>query len=203
MNKPILMNDPVFNIQRFLEESTKNGDQTPENLAKGKKEQTENKKDSYYRPTFDDYFMSIAKIVATRSTCDRLRAGAVLVKNKRIMATGYNGAPAGMPHCDGEDGHKMENGHCIRTLHAEENAILQVAYIGGGSTDGSTMYTTYSPCYHCAKKIISSGIKRVVCGEIYRDGSIIPELVNAGVLAELYPGPHESWKTMLQGILGL
>ncbi|GEM_PF-502677 len=154
----------------------------------------------FFRPSFDDYFMTLAKIVATRSTCDRLRAGAILVKNKRIMATGYNGAPAGMAHCDGEVGHKMEEGHCIRTLHAEENAIIQVVYIGGASTQGSTMYTTYSPCYHCAKKIISAGVERVVCGQVYRDGSVLQDLIKASVLAEVYSGPEPKWQEMLKNI---
>ena len=92
----------------------------------------------YERPSWDDYFMAIAKIIATRSTCDRLRAGAVLVKNKRIISTGYNGAPPGLPHCDGEHGHLMEEGHCIRTVHSEENCVLQAAALGGISTEGST-----------------------------------------------------------------
>jgi len=123
----------------------------------------------YNRPTWDDYFMSIAKIVATRSTCDRLRAGAVLVKNNRIISTGYNGAPPGMPHCDGEEGHKMEEGHCIRTVHGEENCILQAAALGSISTVGSTLYTTYAPCYHCFKKLVVGGVKRIVAGKVYRD----------------------------------
>lgn len=154
----------------------------------------------FYRPSFDDYFMTIAKIVATRGTCNRLRAGAVLVKEKRIISTGYNGAPSGLPHCDSEIGHKMEEGHCIRTIHAEENALLQVAIIGGSSTQGSILYTTYSPCYHCVKKIITCGVKRVVCGQMYRDQNVIQELNRAGVLFELYDGPHIHWKQMLLSI---
>lgn len=144
------------------------------------------------RPSWDDYFMSIAKIVATRSTCDRLRAGAVLVKNNRIISTGYNGAPPGMPHCDGSAGHKMEEGHCIRTVHAEENCVLQAAALGGVSTVGSTIYTTYAPCYHCFKKLAVGGVKRIVAGAIYRDPSIKDACAQAGIEIAIHQ-PSEEW----------
>jgi dCMP deaminase len=136
--------------------------------------------------------MSIAKIVATRSTCDRLRAGAVLVKDKRIISTGYNGAPPGLPHCDGEEGHKMEEGHCIRTVHAEENCILQAAVLGGISTVGSTLYTTYAPCYHCFKKLAVGGVKRIVAGAVYRDPSIGQSCKEAGIEYVKYQ-PKPEW----------
>lgn len=135
--------------------------------------------------------MSIAKIVATRSTCDRLRAGAVLVKDKRIISSGYNGAPPGLPHCD-DVGHKMEEGHCIGTVHAEENCILQAAALGGVSTKGSTIYTTYAPCYHCFKKLAVGGVKRIVAGAIYRDPSIKDACVQAGIMLDIYQ-PNEEW----------
>lgn len=135
--------------------------------------------------------MSIAKIVATRSTCDRLRAGAVLVKDKRIISTGYNGAPPGLPHCD-DEGHKMEDGHCIGTVHAEENCILQAAAIGGSTTRGSTIYTTYSPCYHCFKKLAVGGVTRIVGGAIYRDPSIKEACLRAGIEFVLYQ-PNQEW----------
>ncbi len=154
----------------------------------------------YYRPSFDDYFMSIAHIVATRSTCDRLRAGAVLIKDKRIIATGYNGAPSGLPHCDGEEGHKMEEGHCIRTLHAEENTILQLASSGGTSSQGATLYTTHNPCYHCTKKIITAGIKKVICGTTYRDISPLKDLSKAGIVVEMYDSPKPEWIETLKHI---
>ena len=144
------------------------------------------------RPSWDDYFMSIAKIVATRSTCDRLRAGAVLVKDKRIISTGYNGAPPGLPHCDGPEGHKMEDGHCIRTVHAEENCILQAAVMGGVSTQGSTLYSTYSPCYHCFKKLAVGGVRKVVAGTIYRDPSVAEACKQAGIEFVLYQ-PSKEW----------
>ncbi len=136
--------------------------------------------------------MGIAKIVATRSTCDRLRAGAVLVKNNRIISTGYNGAPPGLPHCDDESGHQMEEGHCIRTVHAEENCVLQAAALGGVSTVGSTIYTTYSPCYHCFKKLAVGGVKKIVAGVIYRDPSILEACQQAGIEFVLYQ-PKKDW----------
>ncbi len=149
-----------------------------------------------YRPSWDDYFMSIARIVATRSTCDRLEAGAVLVKNNRIISTGYNGSPPGLPHCD-EAGHLMEEGHCVRTIHGEHNAILQAATIPGASTEGSTMYTKYTFCIHCAKYIIAAGVKRVIYGKIYRNAYCIDYLREAGVIMEEYK-PNPDWNSRMQ-----
>lgn len=140
----------------------------------------------YFRPSWDDYFMAIAKIIATRSTCNRLRAGAVLIKNNHIISTGYNGSPPRQPHCDGEAGHLLEDGHCVRTIHGEHNAILQVAKIPGSSAEGATMYATYSPCIHCAKYIIAVGIKRVVIGKIYRNEQVVEYLRNAGITVDFY-----------------
>ena len=154
---------------------------------------------NYTRPSWDDYFMSIAKIIATRSTCDRLRAGAVLVKDRRIISTGYNGAPPGLPHCDGPDGHKMEEGHCIRTVHGEENCILQVAALGGISTNGATLYCTYSPCYHCFKKLVVAGVKRIVVAAIYRDSTIGEECKKIGIEFQVYQ-PKEEWLNKLAEI---
>ena len=150
----------------------------------------------YFRPSWDDYFMSLARIVATRSTCDRLRAGAVLVKDNRIISTGYNGAPPGLSHCDGPAGHLMEEGHCIRTVHAEENTILQAARLGGISSDGATLYTTFVPCYHCAKKIIVAGIRRVVAGADYRNPPIHDAFKEAGVELAWYT-PNPEWDDKL------
>lgn len=137
------------------------------------------------RPSWDDYFMAIARIVATRSTCDRLEAGAVLVKNKRIMSTGYNGSPPGLPHCY-EVGHLMEEGHCVRTIHGEHNAILQAATIPGASTEGATMYTKYTFCIHCAKYIVAAGIVRVVYGKVYRNADCVKYLQQAGLRVDEY-----------------
>jgi len=151
----------------------------------------EEKQEKYFRPKWDDYFMAIARIVATRSTCDRLRAGAVLVKDKRIISTGYNGAPPGLPHCDGPEGHLMEEGHCIRTIHGEHNALLQAAKIPGASTEGSTLYTTYSPCMHCCKYIVACGVKRIVLGKIYRAEQAIDYLRDAGLQVDKYEETKE------------
>lgn len=93
------------------------------------------------RPTWDDYFINIAKAVAERSTCDRAHVGAVLVREKRILTTGFNGSPAGLEHCD-QIGHLLVEGHCVRTIHAETNAIIQAA-LHGVSTNGSTCYSLF------------------------------------------------------------
>jgi dCMP deaminase len=137
------------------------------------------KKEEFKRPSWDEYFLEIAKIVGTRGTCDRGRNGAVLVKNKRILTTGYVGAPIGLPHCD-EVGHLLHDvinpdgtitKHCIRTAHAEQNAIVQAA-LHGVSTKGATLYAKFEPCFTCAKMIINAGIKRVVCLKKYHAGQL-------------------------------
>lgn len=129
------------------------------------------------RPSWDKYFLEICKTVANRSTCDRGKVGAVIVKNKHILSTGYAGSPKGLPHCD-EIGHEFkdvthEDGrisqHCVRTVHAEQNAICQAACFGV-AVEGSTIYCTMTPCYTCAKMIINSGIKRVVAENDYHAG---------------------------------
>ncbi len=117
------------------------------------------------RPEWDEYFLEIAKVVGRRSTCDRSQVGAVLVKDRFILATGYNGAAKGMPHCD-DVGHELVDGHCVRTVHAESNAIIQAARLGK-SIDGATLYLTISPCYDCFKMIVNAGIKRVVYNNFY------------------------------------
>lgn len=119
------------------------------------------------RPSWDEYFMTIAFAVAGRSTCDRAHVGAVLVRDRRILTTGYNGAPAGLPHCD-DVGHLMVDGHCVRTLHAEQNAIIQGA-LHGVSIQGATAYVTHQPCLTCAKMLINSGVTRIVYAGNYPD----------------------------------
>ncbi len=114
--------------------------------------------------------MNIAREVATRSTCDRKFVGAVIVRDRSILATGYNGSIRGLPHCD-EEGHLMEDGHCIRTVHAEANAIVQAAK-NGMRIDGATIYVTASPCWGCFRLIANAGIVRIVFGEFYRDEKI-------------------------------
>ncbi|OQA42347.1 MAG: tRNA-specific adenosine deaminase [Chloroflexi bacterium ADurb.Bin325] len=131
--------------------------------------------------------MGITFQVALRSTCDRARVGAIIVKDRRILTTGYNGAPAGLPHCD-EIGHLMIGGHCVRTLHAEQNAIIQAAYHGVSVAD-STIYVTHQPCLTCAKMIINAGIKRVVYAGHYPDENAVAFLTAAGVVLEHHARP--------------
>ena len=119
--------------------------------------------------------MNIAKEVASRSTCDRKHVGAVIVKEKTILSTGYNGSIKGLPHCD-EAGHEMIDGHCVRTTHAEANAIVQAAKHGIRIED-SEIYVTASPCYNCFKMIANSGINKIYFAEFYRDEKVI-ELAN-------------------------
>lgn len=139
--------------------------------------------------------MAIAKIVSSRGTCDRLFAGSVLVKNNRIVATGYNGSPPGLPHCN-DAGHLLEEGHCVRTVHGEHNSLLQAAVQGSASTEGSTMYTKYSPCIHCTKYIIACGVKRVVIGKIYRNPDVVKMFSEAGVKVDIY-NENPEWQQEL------
>jgi len=134
-----------------------------------------NKKKRDLRPSWDEYFMKIAGLVATRSTCLRHNIGAVLVRDKRILATGYNGAPSGMTHCLKigciRDKLKIPSGtkaEICRGIHAEQNTIVQCA-VYGISSKGSTLYTTHQPCTVCTKILIAGGIKRIVYKEPYPD----------------------------------
>lgn len=140
------------------------------------------------RPSWDEYFMQIAFTVAQRSTCDRAHVGCVLVRDRRILTTGYNGAPAGLPHCD-EVGHLLIDGHCVRTLHAEQNAIIQGA-LHGVSIVGATAYVTHQPCLTCAKMLINAGVRRVVYAGNYPDANSQRFLDEAGVELVLTPQPR-------------
>lgn len=111
--------------------------------------------------------MQIAELVATRATCDRLHVGAILVRERMIISSGYNGSPRGTDHCD-DAGHYLNNGHCVRTVHAEVNAVLQAAY-HGISTKDTTLYTRYFPCEHCVKALVNAGVKRIVYRELYKN----------------------------------
>src|SRR5512136_61877 len=140
------------------------------------------------RVGWDVYFMNIARQAATRATCDRKHVGAVIVRDRTILSTGYNGSIRGLAHCD-EVGHMMENGHCVATIHAEANAILQAAK-NGVAIDGADIYITASPCWPCFKMIANTGIRRIVFGEFYRDhrifefaGKLGIELVGLGEAA--------------------
>ena len=119
------------------------------------------------RPPWDEYFLQIANLVSTRSTCSRLHVGAILVRDRMIISTGYNGSPRKTDQCD-EVGHKMTNGHCVRTVHAEVNTITQAAY-HGISTQKTTLYTNYLPCEHCTKVLINAGVERIVFRRLYKN----------------------------------
>jgi dCMP deaminase len=132
------------------------------------------------RPDWDTYFMDIATVVASRSTCDRASVGAVIARDKRILTTGFNGSPSGQAHCD-EAGHLMVGGHCVRTIHAELNAIIQGA-LHGISLRGGTIYVTHFPCLGCAKALANCGLVRLVYRDAYRiDEHAVAVLEAAGV----------------------
>lgn len=161
--------------------------------------QRETTEPGYRRPSWDEYFMELARTAAKRATCDRGRSGCVIVKDKQLLVTGYVGSPAGLPHCD-EVGHLFRQTieadgsvttHCVRTVHAEQNAICQAAR-RGIALDGSTLYCRMTPCRTCAMLIINCGIKRVVCEfkyhagmeseELFRQAGVSLEFVNDEVL---------------------
>jgi dCMP deaminase len=123
--------------------------------------------------------MNIATQVATRATCDRKHVGAVIVRDRSILATGYNGSVRGLEHCD-EVGHMMEDGHCVRTIHAEANAIIQAAR-NGVRIDGASIYVTASPCWPCFRMIANAGIQKIVFGEFYRDQRIFDFAKRLGI----------------------
>jgi len=131
------------------------------------------------RVSWHEYFMSIANEVATRSTCDRKHVGAVIVRDKVILSTGYNGSLRGAPHCD-DVGHDMDNGHCVRTVHAEANAVTQAAK-NGVNINNSEIYVTASPCLNCFKLIANCGINTIYYKEFYRDERIKRYAEEAGV----------------------
>ena len=146
----------------------------------------------YKRPSWDEYFMEVCEAISKRATCERGRSGCVIARDRQILVTGYVGAPAGLPHCD-EVGHQFkktihEDGnvttHCVRTVHAEQNAICQAAKIGV-PIDGATLYCRMTPCRTCAMLIINCGIKRVVCQRRYHDSEdSLAMLEKAGVSIE-------------------
>ncbi len=135
------------------------------------------------RPSWDEYFMELTRAVAKRATCDRGKSGCVIVKDKQLLVSGYVGSPAGLPHCC-DEGHLFkktihEDGtvtnHCVRTVHAEQNAICQAAK-KGIALEGSTLYCKMTPCRTCAMLIINCGIKRVVCEKKYHAGGESEEM---------------------------
>ena len=146
----------------------------------------------YVRPTWDEYFMEVCRAIAKRATCDRGRSGCVIARDNQLLVTGYVGAPRGLPHCD-DVGHQFkkvqhEDGsvsqHCVRTVHAEQNAICQAAK-RGISIDGATLYCKMTPCRTCAMLIINCGIKRVIAEKRYHDSADSIEMFKqAGVVLE-------------------
>lgn len=164
---------------------------TPEHLTKEGNERVKPKRESW-----DEYFMRIAETVASRATCDRKKVGSIIVLSKTIVSTGYNGAPRGMPDCD-SIGHELKEmggrESCVRTVHGEANALAQAARTGA-KVEGSTLYTTASPCYDCLKLIINAGIIRVVCKEFYASrygmsGEMEKFALSAGVALEFLTPP--------------
>jgi dCMP deaminase len=151
-------------------------------------------KPNHVRPSWDQYFMDLAHSVSKRATCDRGRAGCVIVKDKQILVTGYVGSPRGLKHCD-EVGHLLkkvvhEDGsvsqHCVRTVHAEQNAITQAAR-RGIALEAATIYVRMTPCRTCAMLIINCCIERVVCEKKYHAGKESEEMLNeAGVKLEYF-----------------
>lgn len=150
------------------------------------------------RPSWDEYFMDIVELIKKRSTCMRRQVGALIVKDKRILATGYNGAPMGCKHC-AEVGCLREKlgipsgqrHEICRAAHAEQNAIVQAAY-SGTSVEGGTMYVTTQPCVLCAKLIINAGIKKIVFKGDYPDSLAMELLQEAGVRVVKYEGSNEN-----------
>jgi dCMP deaminase len=148
-----------------------------------------NEKNNHIRPSWDEYFMDLAATAAKRATCDRGRSGCIIVRDKHVLVTGYVGSPKGMPHCD-DAGHLFkkvyhEDGsvtqHCVRTVHAEQNAICQAARRGIALNKG-TLYCKMTPCRTCAMLIINCGIERVVCEKKYHAGAESEQLFrDAGV----------------------
>jgi dCMP deaminase len=160
------------------------------------------KPEKYVRPSWDDYFMEVVRAISKRATCDRGRSGCVIAKNHQILVTGYVGSPLGFSHCD-EVGHQMkkvihEDGsitqHCVRTVHAEQNAICQAAR-QGISIDGATLYCKMTPCRVCAMLIINCGVKRVYCEKRYHAGVESEEMFKqAGVELVYQTEETESYK---------
>lgn len=139
------------------------------------------------RPSWDEYFMELAQVVAKRSTCNRRSVGSVLVRDKRILTTGYNGSPPGQPHCS-DEGCLMVEGHCVRAIHAEQNAIIQGA-LHGIDLRGATCYVTSSPCVHCSKMLIAAGVERIVFLDTYTESIGADMCRTAGVVLEQFqPG---------------
>jgi dCMP deaminase len=197
LTNTIKMAQAVLNNDKTIKELQKKADKLVEDLRKKTEKLSE-----YVRPSWDEYFMGIVDAVAKRATCDRGRTAVVLVKDKRIISTGYVGSPMGAPHCD-EIGHLMkkvthEDGtisqHCMRTNHAEMNAVALAAR-NGVTVDGATLYCKLAPCYTCAKMVINAGITRIVCQKRYHADKESMELFKlAGMQVEVLDNTVEAYK---------
>jgi dCMP deaminase len=141
------------------------------------------------RVSWNRYFMNLAVQAATRSTCPRKHVGAIIVRDKTILSTGYNGSIRGAPHCT-EVGCLIDNGHCVRTVHAEANALVQAAR-NGVRLEGSEIYVTASPCFNCFKLIANAGIRVVHYGEFYRDERVL-EFARQANIEMVHLGLEES-----------
>ncbi|MFH1846144.1 MAG: dCMP deaminase family protein [Candidatus Omnitrophota bacterium] len=172
----------IWKIYKRIEQTMKQ-----ENLGINKEIISGSRDRNIKRPSWDEYFLSISKLVATRSTCMRRQVGAVVVKNKQILATGYNGAPSGIRHCDAVGCIRQElnvpsgeRHELCRALHAEQNAFLQAAR-HGVNLDGASLYVTTQPCSICAKMIINAGIKKVIMQGAYPDELALQYLQEANI----------------------
>ena len=144
--------------------------------------------ENYHRPSRDEYFMEVCRAIAKRATCDRGRSGCVIARDHQLLVTGYVGSPKGLPHCDEvghllktvthDDGHQSQ--HCMRTVHAEQNAIAQAAH-HGISVAGGTLYVTHQPCVMCAKMVINAGIVCIIYKGAYPDALALELLNEAGI----------------------
>lgn len=142
-----------------------------------------------HRPSWDNYFLKLAMLVSERSTCPRMHCGCVLVKDRRILSTGYNGSVPGSPHCD-EVGCQIVENHCVRTIHAEMNALIQCS-LHGVSTKGSSAYVTNMPCNYCSKALIAAGIEEVIVFSDYA-GTLASEFfASAGIEIRMLPMPEK------------
>lgn len=160
--------------------------------------------ETYQRPSWDEYFMEVANTIAKRATCGRGRSGCVIARDKQLLVTGYVGSPKGMPHCDDvghqfkkvthEDGSVTE--HCVRTVHAEQNALCQAAKLGV-SIEGATLYCRMTPCRVCAMLLINCGIARVVCERRYHAGGESEEMfARTGIEVEFVHGEVQEYERL-------
>ena len=160
--------------------------------------------ETYQRPSWDEYFMEVANTIAKRATCGRGRSGCVIARDKQLLVTGYVGSPKGMPHCDDvghqfkkvthEDGSVTE--HCVRTVHAEQNALCQAAKLGV-SIEGATLYCRMTPCRVCAMLLINCGIARVVCERHYHAGGESEEMfTRTGIEVEFVHGEVQEYERL-------